>query len=370
MELTFLVASGSKAESTEPAFRPPMRLTSATLVMVANEQCPDPQLVERFINRLQTWFVDVEVTIVASAVSPAVSRELKQLVDYVPDSLVVFLAEPVHDDVARMVGIDHAVSDYIVFATPTDDEEEALAAMIAEVEGGADVVSAIPSEHREQSVFERLLVKSFGFIATHVSGMDFEERPSAFRVLSRAAAIYIVSRREGEVLVRARSLGAAFPAAEVTIAGKARCGFRKRSLRRDIGRAVRLMATGSAGLLRASSYLAVLGGGASAIYAFYVLAIYFLLPSVEPGWTTLSLQLSGMLFLFSVQFLLLAENVIHLSTNSGISHRRHLIIRELRSVKSRRGLALNVVDGNGHFHLGAPPLAYSEGSPSPWNEQR
>ena len=68
--------------------------------------------------------------------------------------------------------------------------------------------------------------------------------------------------------------------------------------------------------------------------------------------------------------LLLAENVIHLSTNSGVSHRRHLIIRELRSMKSRRGMALNVVDANGHFHLGAPPLSDNDGRPSPWNEQR
>ncbi|WP_426265754.1 hypothetical protein [Sphingomonas sp. LHG3443-2] len=370
MELTFPLASGDRAEAAVTTGASRMRLTSATLVMVAGETCPDPQLVERFVDRLQTWFVDVEVTIVASGVGPAVTRELKSLVERVPDSLVVFLSEPVHADVARLVGIDHAVSDYVVFATPTDEEEHALPQVIAEVEGGADLVTAVPSETGKQAALERLLVRSFGFLARHASGMDFEQRPSAFRVLSRAAALYIVSRREGEVLVRARSLGAAFPATEVTIAGAPALRDRKRSLRRDLGRAVRLMATGSAGLLRASSYLAVLGGGASAIYAIYVLAIYFLLPSVEPGWTTLSLQLSGMLFLFSVQFLLLAENVIHLSTNSGVSHRRHLIIRELRSMKSRRGMALNVVDANGHFHLGAPPLADSERRPSPWNEQR
>lgn len=41
MELTFPLASGSKAEATEPTIRTPMRLSSATLVMVANEQCPD-----------------------------------------------------------------------------------------------------------------------------------------------------------------------------------------------------------------------------------------------------------------------------------------------------------------------------------------
>jgi hypothetical protein len=170
-------------------------------------------------------------------------------------------------------------------------------------------------------------------------------------------------------LIRARSLGAAFPSAEVTIDAEPSPPGRQRSLRRDLARAVRLVTTGSASLLRASSYLALFGGVASAAYALYVLAVFILFPQVEPGWTTLSLQLSGMLFLFSVQFMLLAENVIHLSTNSGVSHRRHLIIRELRSGKSRREMALNVVDSNGRFHLGAQSLAGGEGSMSQWHER-
>jgi hypothetical protein len=128
----------------------------------------------------------------------------------------------------------------------------------------------------------------------------------------------------------------------------------RRSLRQDLARAARLLTTGSSTLLRASSYLALVGGIASAVYAFYVIAVFLLVPQVEPGWTTLSLQLSGMLLLFSVQFLLLAENVIHISANSGISNRRHHIIRELRSPLSRRSARLNIVDQEGRFQLGAP----------------
>jgi hypothetical protein len=132
---------------------------------------------------------------------------------------------------------------------------------------------------------------------------------------------------------------------------------------------VRLLTTGSTSLLRASSYLALVGGVASGIYALYVLATFMLVPGVEPGWTTLSLQLSGMLLLFSVQFLLLAENVIHMSASSGISNRRQLIIREIRSPRSHRGNCLNVVDWAGRFSLGAPATPDSEGSGHPWREQ-
>ena len=52
MELTFPFASGDRAEAAVTTGAPRMRLTSATLVMVAGETCPDPQLVERFVDRL------------------------------------------------------------------------------------------------------------------------------------------------------------------------------------------------------------------------------------------------------------------------------------------------------------------------------
>jgi hypothetical protein len=193
------------------------RLTSATLVLVANETCPDPQVVLRFVERLRSWFIDVEVAVVASDVGPDVALELKRLSDEVPDSLVVFLSEPVHQDIARLIGIDHAVSDFIIFATPTLDEERALEQMIVHVEGGADLVTAKSLGRDRQSLLQKLLVRTFGLFVRKASGTDFEERPAMLRILSRAAALYLVSRREGEVLVRAPSLGSAFPSVETAM---------------------------------------------------------------------------------------------------------------------------------------------------------
>lgn len=344
-----------------------VRLTSATLVLVADRGCPDSALVESFVERLHGLFVDVEIVVVASGVSPEVGRDLKLLVEHVPDCLVVFLAEPAHEDVARLVGIDHAVGDHVVFATPTAAEERSIAALVEKVGNGFDLVTAAPSTCERRGLYERLLVNGFGVFMRLASRTQFELRPATLRVMSRAAALYLVSRREGELMIRARSLGAAFPSAEVKVDAADPQPSRPRSLRRDLARGVRLMTTGSASLLRASSYLALFGGSASAVYALYVLAVFLLSPNVEPGWTTLSLQLSGMLFLFSVQFMLLAENVIHMSSNSGVSHRRHLIIRELRSARSRRDGVLNVVDGGGHFQLGSPALADQEGREAQWH---
>jgi hypothetical protein len=329
-------------------------LPSVSVVLVARDECPPLQVLNAFTERLEQLFLDVEFVIVANDVAPATALELKALSDQLPDSLIVFLGDPVHDDLARLIGIDHAVSDYVLFATPTMIEAQSVALLEAPLLGGLDVVIGRRSERPRRGVVNRLLFSIFRFLFRRTTGKVFEDDPAAFRILSRAAALYIATRKEGEVLVRARTLGSGFPTAEVQLPEDPNMRRAKRSLRRDLARGARFITTGSATLLRVSSYLALLGGIASALYAVYVLIVFLVSPYVEPGWTTLSLQLSGMLLLFSVQFLLLSEHVLQMGGTGGISNRRHHIIRELRSPLSRRSARLNIIDEEGRFALGAP----------------
>lgn len=329
-------------------------LTSVTVVIIAHDECPPSALLQRLGERLEALFTDVEFVIVANDPPQAIALELKSLCETLPDSLIVFLGDRVHADVARLIGIDHSVSDHVLFVTPTDSEVDSVDLLVAPLRTGCDLVLGRLVRQRARGLINGLLFKLFRSVVRWTTGADFEDHPASFRILSRSAALYLATRREGEVLVRARSLGSGFPASEVQIREHCEDPRVEGSFKRDLSRAVRLLTTGSSTLLRVSSYLALIGGVASAVYAVYVLAVFLLVPKVEPGWTTLSLQLSGMLLLFSVQFLLLAENVIHMSASSGISNRRHHIIRELRSPLSRRSARLNVVDQEGRFQLGAP----------------
>jgi polyisoprenyl-phosphate glycosyltransferase len=60
------------------------------------------------------------------------------------------------------------------------------------------------------------------------------------------------------------------------------------------------------------------------------------------------------MFLFSVQFLFLSEYLVQILSSSPPSNRRHLVARELRGTLSGRSSRLNLVDGEGRFHVGAP----------------
>ena len=107
------------------------------------------------------------------------------------------------------------------------------------------------------------------------------------------------------------------------------------SVRRGFGKGIvhavrtRWRATFSSRILplRIVSVLAFFGAGANLLYSAYVLLVYFLKAQVMEGWTTLSLQQSGMALLFSMAIVVAAEYVI----NAIRRDRRSIVIEEVRS---------------------------------------
>lgn len=329
-------------------------LSSASVIIVVHDAAPQSAVLDALSEQLEKMFVDFEFIVVANDVAPSVSLELKALSQHLPDSLIVFLGDHVHDDLARLIGIDHAVSDYVLFTTPSMTEAENVGIFEQPLRAGCDLAIGVPPVRSRRGAFNRALFTAFSTLFRWTTGRVFEDEPAAFRILSRSAALYIATRSDGEVLVRARQLGSGFPSASLPLPPDPLVRSERRSLRRDLARGARFITTGSTTLLRVSSYLAFAGGIASTFYAAYVIAIYIAMPGVAEGWTTLSLQLSGMLLLFSIQFLLLSEHVLQISGTAGAGNRRHHIVRELRSARTRRGARLNVVDQEGRFELGAP----------------
>ena len=267
--------------------------------------------------------------------------------------MAVFLAEPVHDDLARLVGIEHSVGDYILFCDPTEDDPALLAPVLAPVHDGYDLVVADSGDYvRPGSRMERSTVAAYGRIYTLVTGAPIDLQPTGLRVLSRAASLYVAGRQDAELMLRARRLGHGFPATTVPIPpqpARPRTG-RSHTWSKGIG----LLLSVSALPMRGASYAALFGGILSALYSIYVVGVFLFKSDVAEGWTTLSLQLSGMMFVFSIVLMFLSEYVIQIHATNAPRSRRYLVIREIRSPLSRRTQRLNVVDAEGRFQLGKP----------------
>jgi hypothetical protein len=87
--------------------------------------------------------------------------------------------------------------------------------------------------------------------------------------------------------------------------------------------------------------MALLGAILNLFYSGYVLVIAFVRGHVEPGWTTLSLQQSGMFFLFSVVLFVLSEYMANTLTATRGGPPYH-IVSERTSTMLTRQKKLNV----------------------------
>ncbi|HEX4234858.1 MAG TPA: hypothetical protein VH041_11170, partial [Caldimonas sp.] len=266
----------------------PRAVSSVTAVMVVRDRCPSRTLLDGLADALGALAADFNVVIVANGTANEVSLELKSLVATVADLTVVFLGLRQHDDIARLVGIDQAIGDFVLFCTPTEAEIASLPNLLAPLSDDYDLVVGAPPQASEQteSLPMRASFRAFQALFRRLTGFAFETRPTGFRVLSRAAALYVATNALGEVLIRGLSLGPGFPATVVALP-EPPAARPDTPLSDRMSRALRLLLTSSALPLRLSSFIGLAGGFLSLLYAVYVACVYLLKPDVQAGWTTL-----------------------------------------------------------------------------------
>ena len=328
-------------------------LASVTLVCVVGDHPPDAPALERFAAALTGLVTDFDVILVVNGAVAEAALHLKSLIAVTPDATAVFLAEPVHDDMARLVGIEHAVGDYILFADPLRDDPGALPQLLAPLRQGYDLVAADRGEEGPpRPPVEQALVSAYQSVYRWIAKTPLDLQPTGLRVLSRAAALYLAGRPDAELRLRARTIGTGFPAIVVPMPPNP--AQSNQQIRHSWSKGLGMLLSVSTMPLRGASYAAALGGGLSSLYSLYVFTVFLFQKNVAAGWTTLSLQLASMMFVFSIVLLFISEYVIQIHSASPPRSRRYLVVRELRSPLSRRTRRLNVVDGDGAFQLGKP----------------
>jgi hypothetical protein len=330
------------------------QVTSISAVLVLGERPVDIETLNCLSAALAAAATDSEIIVVANEVSMEQVQRLRSLVDKVPDLTCVLLAKPVDIDVARMVGIDHAVCDFILPVTPTETEIRSIGQLTARAHEGYDIItvvdSSFPSKRKERPLYHLFyfaFYKLYGLL-THKS---VKHEGVTFRLLSRTAALFIVGQYGGELLLKASYIGSAFPALQIDIPGVAQDQPQERSIGQDCRKAWRILSS-TVAPLRIALFASFCAAALSVLYSGYVTLVYLFLPYVR-GWTTLSLQISGMMLLFSLIFILLLEYVLQIHAGSPTLGRRGLVVREWRSRLTKRPDRLNIVNTGGSFYLGA-----------------
>ena len=326
---------------------------SLSAVLVVSNEAPSLETLTGWSDALAELFTDVQLIVVANGVTTPVALALEALTAQVPDITVLFLADRIDHDNAYLIGLDTAIGDWVLLAEARIERLPVLRELLSRLRDGYQVAIALGERATGHGPLYAVVSRVYFWIYQTLTGRPILVPPPVLRLYSRTAALFIAGSAEGGMLLKSEVIAGGFA---VFVSRHTALGSDPLPSRRGIetiAKGIRELLNATAFPLRLTSAIALTSGVLSLCYSIYVLVIWFFQPEVMKGWTTLSLQVSGMMFLFSVMFTLMAEYVLGIYRNLA-PRRRYLITREIRGPRTRHSGRLNVIDATGAFHLGKP----------------
>jgi glycosyltransferase involved in cell wall biosynthesis len=269
-----------------------------------------PAFVADLYRTLDEHYTNFELVLVDNGSRDETPRIVRELLQTYKCVRYLRLSRRMKSEMAVMAGLDAAIGDYVVTIHPEFDPVGEIPAMVEQCRGGAEVVFGVaPFPHPPGAVY-RALRWGFYRFAHSALGLDPVRVNTVYRCMSRAAvnALTRVRQRKRFFGLLASEIGlstAVHPYEFVSRSGKAP----RVNLRRAARTAASMAVNHSVAPMRLVSLLGLAGSFLSLIYSLYVVGVFFFKQDVMPGWTTLSLQVSGLFFLVFIMLTMIGEHV-------------------------------------------------------------
>lgn len=293
--------------------QPPLPIFLSVVCVVRNLAPDLRSLVAETGGRLSALVSDYELIIVDNASEDDSISVLKMLTSEngLPNLQVYALTKEVDADTASWVGLENALGDYVAVIDPMDDDVTFLPEMLNHAASGSDVVFARNTERQTQGLAYRACLHVFNRLYKWFSGINLANEAPHYRVLSRRVVNFILQHPQPALSYRHLPASGGFAKVNLSYSARPRVAHSK-NLRASIDRGMRLMVSTTRAPMRLVTTLSLFGAVSNLVYSVYVLAIGLLKKDVAPGWTSLSLQQSGMFFLISLVLLVLGEYILNM----------------------------------------------------------
>lgn len=263
-----------------------------------------PAFIAETLDVLAAHYTNFEIVLIDNGSSDATEATVRDLLKRHRGIRYLRLTRPTDDETALMAGLDSAIGDFVACVHPDFDPPAALPGMIDRARAGEDLVVGVDQDAKQAGGLYRFLRSRFLGLVKRWLDVELPSGTTGCRVLSRHAvnALVQVRQRKRFFMLVAADLGLTpSPYAYQRIS---RTGRKPHlSLFTGLRLGVSMLVRSSMMPLRLISVLGLLGSVLSFLYSFYVVGVYLFKKDVLPGWTTLSLQVSG---LFTLVFLMLA----------------------------------------------------------------
>jgi hypothetical protein len=342
----------SRAAGADPQVHPIL----LSVVMVLDRDCASASsVIEPVIAEVSRHVADFEIVVVDNGCREDSRDEYGRMLapGGLPNVQVFQLIRSVDFEVAAWAGIENSLGDFVLVFDPFNEDLSFLPRALKAASEGYEFVAVRNVAPRRASFGERLFAPLFRALFRSLAGVDLASDAAQCRLFSKRIVSFLLQQPKPALKYRARPAIAGFSRLTLTYSG-ARSARSAMRLSSKVRRGLNLLFAQTIAPLRLASALAVGGALLNGLYSLYVVLIAILKKDVAEGWTTLSLQQSGMFFLISLVLFVLVEYVGQMFTWN-LEGPPYYLAGELTSAELRRRQKLNIEHGEtGAWRSGDP----------------
>lgn len=233
--------------------------------------------------------------------------EANGLLSQYPCIRLIRLSRQFKHDTAVFSGIEAAIGDFVVVVDPMLDPVGEIAKVI-EMNKKFDIVQGVSKMSIRGVLGTGMGRDLFYWYNRKYLGIDIPLQSTYFIALSRRAvtALTASSRQDRHVRHLLKIIGYSYKTYNYMPLQDPNT---QRSLRTSVVQALEIVSSYSTHPLRFVTWLGFFAGVANLLYAVYVVAVTLLKQNVQPGWTTMSIQLSVMFFILFTILVILSEYI-------------------------------------------------------------
>jgi glycosyltransferase involved in cell wall biosynthesis len=285
---------------------PKIDLLISVVVLIRDEAEALPPFVAETHDLLSRRYSNFEILLIDNGSKDDSRQVVTGLLERHKCLRFLSLSRAVNGDIALTAGLDAAIGDYVVTANSNFDPPNEIPAMVELCRSGYDVVFGVDRARiaPPSNFIYRWMRSAFLLLSRWLLRLEIPAGTTGFRVFSRSAvnALTRIRSRRRFFSILASDIGLVACSHLYTPVYRTG-GTQPRRLFESTRTGMSVLLHYSILPLRLVSLIAFIGSGLSLIYSLYVVVVYLLKPDVASGWTTLSLQVSG---LFAIVFLMLA----------------------------------------------------------------
>lgn len=334
----------------------------SVVVVIRNREADLASTISRLTRILTDLVRDHELIIIDNASEDGSLQILRSLTSegQEPNLQVYALAKEVDVDTASWVGMENALGDYVAVVNPLLDDVYFLPKMLERAMGGIDAVFATNLIQPRQSLPYKIAFGLFQALYKWCNGIDLAREAPQYRLLRKSVVTFVMRHPQPAVAYRHLPATGGFSRAVLEYTAPLANTTPKRLLD-SFDRGMRLLVSTTRTPMRIVTNLSLFGALANVAYSVYVVAVALMKSDVAPGWTSLSLQQSGMFFLLSLVLLVLGEYILQMCSlsNEGPLYN---VAQEFTSSRMTRRERLNLEEAM--VSQLTPPLPKTQGGVS------